>query len=431
MGLSASSIFQAFSQQNGEKEEKKYLRWNRRRGKERPIQRQFFLYPGSWDGAIKKVKAAVRLFSLMNQMAEKEGLISRAFLFALLPSLIIFSFFLYLETPGMNSLLTIGSVLALGVGLSAQVATSGMTKTVIGNTAMVGKTSSYRFIKANVPFSHFARVTAAVRGASMGTSATISSFRGRTSIRVSEGARASSFSSSTKAEARTSKGTDITKEPHVFSFKLTSKKTVKGKLLVSLGGRGTKGAVASIVIRVGRSIISWKQGMPSVRKTLSVSVGSAGLVISSTSMAKASVSGRGSSSISAVASILFEPGAPDARCKLTPYGRSCALLTGTVKDTPAGSLLELTTTRGLPRALGFTVAGSRKVNIRFPGTSCFLLTDVQLVIGLYHTDSRGTGKHVLLVPRNYKGSFNLQDILIQFGRTTKVSSSNGLVVTCK
>ncbi len=331
----------------------------------------------------------------------------------------------------MKSLFALTSILALGMGLPAQVSTTGRTKTVIGNTAMVGKTSSYRFIKANTPFSHFARVTAAVRGASMGTAATIGSIRGRTSIRVSESARASTFSSSVKAEARTSKGSDITKEPHVFAFKLTSKTAVKGKLRVSIGGKGTQGAVASFVVKVGSTVISWKNGMPPVTKEMAVTVGPGGLMISSTSMAKASVSKRGFASISAGASILFEAGAPDTRCKLTPYGRSCATLAGKVKDTPAGSLLELVTTRGLPRALGFTIAGSRKLNLRIPGTRCFLLTDIQLVIGLFHTDSHGAGKHVLLVPRNYKGSFNIQDILIQFGRTTNVSSTNGITVTCK
>ncbi len=331
----------------------------------------------------------------------------------------------------MKSILTISSVLALSVGLSAQISTTGMTKTVIGDTASVGKTSSYHFIKANTPFSRFARVSSAVRGASMGTSATISHFRKSTFIRVSEGGRATSVSSSVRAEARTSKGLDITKEPHVFAFKLASKSKVKGKLTINLSGRGTGGAVASLSVKFGSTVVAWKAGMPTVRKSFNVVVGSGGLVLNTTSMAKASVKGRGSASIGALATILFEPASSEARCKLTPYGRSCAVLSGTVKDTPAGSLLEMTTTRGLPRALGFTVAGSRKVNIRFPGTKCFLLTDIQLVIGLYHTDSHGVGKHILLVPHNYKGFFNLQDILIRFGRETKVSSTNGVVVTCK
>ena len=331
----------------------------------------------------------------------------------------------------MKSIFTLGSVLALSVGLSAQVVTTGMTKTVIGDTAVVGKTSSFHFIKANTPFSHFAKVSAAVRGASMGTSATIGHFHDSTFIRVSEGGHASSFSSKVPAEARTSKGPDITKEPHVFAFKLASKKAVKGKLTINLSGRGTTGGAGSLVVKFGSTVVAWKTGMPTVRKSFAVSTGTSGLVIGITSMAKASVKTRGNASIGILATVLFEPASSGARCKLTPYGRSCARLSGVVKDTPAGSLLEMTTSRGLPSALGFTVAGSRKVNIRFPGTSCFLLTDIQLVIGLYHTDSHGVGKHVLLVPRNYKGFFNLQDILIKFGRETKVSSTNGVVVTCK
>lgn len=331
----------------------------------------------------------------------------------------------------MKSLLTFGSVLTLGLGLSAQVTTTGMTQTVIGDAAMAGKTSSYRFIKAHVSFKQYARVAAVVRGASMGTSAAILQSHGLTSIRVSETGHATSFSSSMKVEARTSKGPDITKEPHVFDFKLASKTTVKGKLTIILGGRGTTGALASLAVKVGSTLVTWKQGMPTVRKTMKVSVGARGLIVRTSSMAKVSLKTRGRASIGAGATIVFEPSGPDSRCKLTPYGRSCAVLSGTVKDTPAGSLLEMTTTRGLPRALGFTVAGSRKVNIRFPGTRCFLLTDIQLVIGLYHTDSHGVGRHILLVPHNYKGSFNMQDILVQFGRETKVSSTNGVVVTCR
>ncbi len=326
--------------------------------------------------------------------------------------------------------LLIPTLLIFSTGLSAQIQTSGTTKKVIGITARTGKTSSYRSIPANQPFAGFFALRATSAGTAGSTSVSNLASNGKVQIRVGENGNAQSLSSTSSAEVRTSKTPNFPIAPHAFAFRLKAPKLVFGKLIVTIDGSGTKGAFALMSVKVGSTTLTWTLGKPKVQKTIPVVIPSAGLMFTTSSFARASVTGKGTASYSMHASILFEANSQPS-CTVLPYGRSCALLMGKAQKAPNGTLLTLTTSGSLSKALGFTVAGLTQFKIPLPGSPCSLLTNILVLTGPFTTNAVGAATHNILLPSNLKASFNLQDIVFRPGTVLSINSTNGLAVVCR
>ena len=108
--------------------------------------------------------------------------------------------------------------------------------------------------------------------------------------------------------------------------------------------------------------------------------------------------------------------------------------------TPAGPLLsaaptfnhelELRLTNAAPNSFGKLIIGLNRLNLQFPGTTCYLNTDILLLLPIT-TNNLGAATHILPIPPGLKLTFNLQDILFEKqGSNFAITSTNGLSVGC-
>lgn len=330
----------------------------------------------------------------------------------------------------MNPNRLLPSVLLLCAGLSAQVTSTGITKSIIGDTARTGKNTSYRFVPANSFIGPFFALRAATPGTQISTGITHMTQKGQVRIRIFENAKVNSLSKTSSAEARTSKGAAFPTQPHIFAFQLKAPTAVKGTLTLSLGGTGTKNATAFASLKFGSTLLSWTLGKPNIQKSFPVTISSTGLTITSTAFARALAQGQSSASFNFHTSISFDPG-PVPKCRIVPYGRSCSGLTGQAKTNKGGTLLTLSSVRNPLKALGFTIAGFKQISIPLTGGPCLLLSDIQILGSPFFTDKAGAATHQLQVPLGLKISFNLQDLVLRPVSKLSLSSTNGLTVICR
>ena len=88
-------------------------------------------------------------------------------------------------------------------------------------------------------------------------------------------------------------------------------------------------------------------------------------------------------------------------------------------------------TKAAPNSFGKLIIGLNRLNLRFPGTTCYLNTDIFLLLP-FTTNSLGEATHTLPIPPNLKLTFNLQNVLFQKqANGFVITSTNGLRVDCK
>ncbi len=329
--------------------------------------------------------------------------------------------------------LSVAACLLAGVaGAQTHISVQGSTASVIGDFAQVGKTTQYKSIAKGTKFTTSLGVRAALRGAVAATGAVIRNTTRGVMASVHETGMVFSMSRSGGAVARTSKGADPRKELHLFDFRWSSRTAVKGKMILSLGGRAYGSAKTAAAVTIGSTTIRWNSSMRPIMKSLDVTVNATGLKVRVTTLGAAGVRGMGRASYMGMVSMVFVPAPSGRTCTVKPYGKSCATLAGKISSGRRGKILTMSLSGSLANGFGLTLIGTKQIKVQIPGTACYLLTSFRGMLHPFRTDAKGAATHSIHLPPRRSLSFNVQDVVLALsGRKLSISSSNGLAVTCR
>ncbi len=314
------------------------------------------------------------------------------------------------------------------------------TATAVGDFAKDAKGTTYQFLKkGTVAGPRGLMVMAARRGVgSASTKANLISSHGQLVVQFGERGHLASTSTSFIGALGTSASADprkIAPGAHAFLVQLPAKKGAKAKMLVSFAARAGKGAQAAVSVDFGadRKIeFQGKTNSAPVRKSFDVVAGATGFVFLVSSSGAATLKGKGMTGYGLELSVAFQPAQTGGKCSATAYGRSCSVLRGAFRSDPRFHNLHLSLTGGRPSSIGVAIIGTKKLNARFGRTSCYLLTDILAIGGVFRTDARGSAQHLLRIPAGRNLSFLTQDLTLGIShRQLEVKSSNGLAVNCK
>ena len=221
---------------------------------------------------------------------------------------------------------------------------------------------------------------------------------------------------------------------HVTRLVFKSAKPIKARLILNAEWSGVGYAAWTSYkyyasVRLCNSVV-FSTGKPGKKsKEFSVIIDATGLVLQTSTYSNATNLAPFFPRDAYATGILTIRLLPTIDCTATPYGIGCGpLLIGapTFKNE-----LELQLTKAAPLAFGQLIIGLKPLSIRIPGVSCYLNTDILLLLP-FMTNSAGQATHVLPVPPSLKLIFNLQDVLFQKrGNSFVITSTNGLRVNCK
>ncbi|MFQ5504736.1 MAG: hypothetical protein ACE5F1_08080 [Planctomycetota bacterium] len=321
--------------------------------------------------------------------------------------------------------LAVCPVLALGGVLRAQ----SISPTFVSATEMKCEVNVHFFWKAkrtvgaNTDLTNGLRLLASTMGATASTSVTFQ--RARTVI-VATIRDSGNKGSSPHSLARTG--------PHDTLLTFQSPKPIKAKLVLTSssnggGGNGTFWTYSSSVAINGRTGFVGQKGTRAT-KEFPVTIDSKGLKLrTSTSGSAGDFDTTRNAYFSGTLRIELRPG---FACSLIPYGRTCSPAGPVLLGAPTlSNELELGLTMAPPNAFGKLIVGLKPLDIRIPGTTCYLSTDIRLLLP-FTTNGRGEATHTLPVPPGLKLTFNLQDVLFQkHANSFVITSTNGLRVDCK
>jgi hypothetical protein len=169
-------------------------------------------------------------------------------------------------------------------------------------------------------------------------------------------------------------------------------------------------------------------------KSFAVKAGKNGITVLVTTEGSASLpSSSRHSSYHASTSVYFRPKAGGGTtCSGTAYGAECG---GKLAFLGSSSWFGMRTvtlelTNAAASSAGFLVIGVNKASVPLPGSSCKLLTDVKLFLP-FRTDTNGKTRHIMRAPSSTKGALTCQDVILDFSKGLKITSSNGMEVICK
>ncbi|MFQ5504732.1 MAG: hypothetical protein ACE5F1_08060 [Planctomycetota bacterium] len=220
---------------------------------------------------------------------------------------------------------------------------------------------------------------------------------------------------------------------HVTRLVFKAAKPVKAKLILSAdwSGWGYRAAAYGYYasVHLGNSKVLWTGAPGSKSEELVVSIDAKGLVLTTRTYSEARNYYPFFGNASATGTLTIRL-LPALDCSTGSYGRSCGPLLMQAPIT-FNSGLELRLWNAAPSAFGKLVIGLKPLDIRIPGTTCFLHTDIQLLLP-FVTDNLGQAIQRLPIPPGLKLGINVQDVVFQRkGNGFVITSTNGLKVDCK
>lgn len=225
----------------------------------------------------------------------------------------------------------------------------------------------------------------------------------------------------------TSKG-GAAPESHTIAVFLRSPSPTTGRVIISLDGReftqsSQDGAVASAIVTIGTTRMSFRTPSAPVLRALDVTIPSAGLMILVESFGSAIASGSASYRVEAKIDFV-----PDTPCSALVYGGSCATV---VPSWPSPRTLQSTITSRARNGIGIPMLGAGRRDILLPFLPCRLLLEPIATLPGITLDAAGSGKHALAIPA-FVGRFYVQHVLVyaQSGRSV-LATTPGLQVDCK